>query len=73
MTKKLSMRLTCLSIMLLLLVFSPPAGAGQYPPRPSCDSLCFRQYMDCMWYGYAPPDVCDSQYMECMARCPPEE
>ena len=74
MTRKLFFRLMCLSSMLLLLTSSHPMGAGSKPldRNPTCSSLCFRQYMDCMW-AQEPYHVCEQAHIECMAQCPEEE
>lgn len=71
MTRKLFLRLACLSGMVLLLVFSQPATAGQYPQPPSCGGVCFQQYMNCMWQSQM-PDLCGAQYDQCIGYCPPE-
>jgi hypothetical protein len=73
MTRKLFLRLICLSSMLLLLVFSHPNGArANYAcegPTPDHAECCFYQYMDCMAGGGR---FCDLQYDECMAETPSE-
>ena len=77
MTRKLFLRLICLSSMLLLLVFSYPNGArANYwceGPTPDHAECCLYQYMDCMGHGgNEPAGMCDLQYNECMAEIPSE-
>ena len=69
MTKKLSVRLMCLSILLLLFVFTPPAGASLSGPDPTCTGACFEQYNYCMNYG---PDKaeCYAIWDACYQSCP---
>jgi hypothetical protein len=69
MTKKLSIRLMCLSIMLLLLVFTRPAGANLSDPNTACSASCFDDYLYCMNNGPDKAD-CYAIWDACYRSCP---